>query len=500
MTQASQSAVRRVVIAGGGTAGWMTAAAIAKTMGSTVDLTLVESEMIGTVGVGEATIPPLRTFNRLLDIPEDVFMRETKATFKLGIQFEGWTDGSDHYIHSFGTTGRDHWTSGFQHFWKRGRVEGMAGPLSDYCLEYKAALEGKFARLPNDGMNYAYHLDSALYAKYLRGFAEQHGAVRIEGKINEVVLDPESGDITALDLDNGQRVEGDLFIDCTGFRALLIEGALQAGYDDWTHLLPCDRAIAVQTRTVGAAAPYTRSIAHDAGWQWRIPLQHRMGNGIVYCSQHLSEDAARERLLSTVEGETLTEPNQLRFRTGMRRKHWERNCIAVGLASGFMEPLESTSIHLIQRSILRLLRMFPVAGVMACDRDAFNEQTVEDFITIRDFLVLHYNVTERTDSAFWRQCRRLPIPDSLAHRIELFSKTGRIHCAGDELFRENSWLQVMLGQGLEPDFYHPIADKMPREELQRFLDQIRQSVSQTVDGLPLHEDYVRQYCDAGETV
>ncbi|WP_203291238.1 tryptophan halogenase family protein [Maricaulis parjimensis] len=500
MTQASQSAVRRVVIAGGGTAGWMTAAAIAKTMGPTVDLTLVESEMIGTVGVGEATIPPLRTFNRLLDIPEDEFMRETKATFKLGIQFEGWTDGADSYIHSFGTTGRDHWTSGFQHFWKRGQMEGLAGPLSDYCLEYKAALEGKFARLPNDGMNYAYHLDSSLYAKYLRAFAERHGAVRVEGKIREVVLDPQSGDITSLALDNGQSLEGDLFIDCTGFRALLIEGALHAGYDDWTHLLPCDRAIAVQTQSVRPAAPYTRSIAHDSGWQWRIPLQHRMGNGIVYCSQHLSDDEARERLLSTVEGKTLTEPNQLRFRTGMRREHWKRNCIAVGLASGFMEPLESTSIHLIQRSILRLLRMFPVAGVMECDRQAFNEQTVEDFITIRDFLVLHYNVTERTDSAFWRQCQRLPIPDSLAHRIELFSRTGRIHCAGDELFRENSWLQVMLGQGLLPEFYHPIVDKMPRDELQRFLDQIRQSVSQTVAGLPLHEDYVSQYCGAGETV
>ena len=500
MNRMDQSAVRRVVVAGGGTAGWMTAAAIAKTMGSTVELILVESEMIGTVGVGEATIPPLRTFNRLLDIPEDAFMRETKATFKLGIQFEGWTNGSDTYIHSFGTTGRDHWTSGFQHFWKRGRVEGLAGPLSDYCLEYKAALEGKFARLPNDGMNYAYHLDSAQYARYLRQFAERHGAVRIEGKIREVVLDPLSGDITALDLDNGQTIEGDLFIDCTGFRALLIEGALHAGYDDWTHLLPCDRAIAIQTRSVGPAVPYTRSIAHDAGWQWRIPLQHRMGNGIVYCSQHLSDDEARERLLATVEGEKLVEPNHLRFRTGMRRQHWVRNCIAVGLASGFMEPLESTSIHLIQRSILRLLRMFPVAGVMECDRQAFNDQTVEDFITIRDFLILHYNVTERTDSAFWRQCRRLPIPDSLAHRIELFTKTGRIHCAGDELFRENSWLQVMLGQGLEPEFYHPIADKMPHEELQRFLDQISQSVTQTIAGLPMHEDYVRQYCGIEETV
>ena len=362
---------RRIVVAGGGTAGWMAAAALARTMGRTAEVTLVESEAIGTVGVGESTIPPLVTYNRLLGINEADFMRATQATFKLGILFDNWRNGHDRYFHSFGLTGKDHWSAGFQHFWLHGLSKGHEQPYDDYCLELVAALQGKFAHLPDNGLNYAYQLDSGLYAKFLRTMAEGDGARRIEGKIARVELDGESGDIAALVLEAGARIEGDLFLDCTGFRALLIEGALHAGYDDWTHYLPCDSAIAVQTENVRAPVPYTRAIAHDAGWQWRIPLQHRTGNGLVYCSRYLGQDEALERLLGNVEGAVLTKPNVLRFTTGARRRQWHRNCIAIGLSGGFMEPLESTSIHLIQRAVLRLLRMMPPGEVSAPEHAAY---------------------------------------------------------------------------------------------------------------------------------
>lgn len=490
----------RVVIAGGGTAGWMAAAALSRTMGPVIDLVLVESEQIGTVGVGEATIPPLRTFNRLINVDEAEFMRATMATFKLGINFEGWRTGEDAYFHSFGETGRDHWTSGFQHFWMRGREDGVASDYGDYCLELTAAMENKFAHLPKDALNYAYHLDSGRYAAFLRKLSEEAGCRRIEGRIGEVEQDGESGDIAALVLEDGQRIEGDLFLDCTGFRALLIGQTLHTGYDDWTHLLPCDRAIAVQTRSHREPVPYTRSIAHGAGWQWRIPLQHRMGNGIVYCSQHLSDDDARALLLSSVEGEVLTEPNQLRFRTGMRRAQWVKNCVAVGLSGGFMEPLESTSIHLIQRAILRLMRTFPAGEIREADRHVFNQQSIWDFEHIRDFLVLHYTVTEREDTAFWRHCARMDLPDTLVHRIELFRESGRIFRNAEELFAENSWIQVMLGQGLVPRSWHPIVSKMRPDELRGFLEQIEGAVTKTVAGLPGHADYVRQYCGAEEAL
>ena len=368
---------RRIVVAGGGTAGWMAAAAIARTMGHVVDLTLVESDAIGIVGVGESTIPPLALYNRLLGIDEAAFMRATQATFKLGILFDGWRDGADRYFHSFGLTGQDHWSAGFQHFWLNGLTRGHGESYDAYCLELKAALDGRFAHLPGEAMNYAYQLDSTLYGRFLREMAEKDGAKRVEGRIAAVELDGESGDIAALTLDGGRRIEGDLFLDCTGFRALLIEGALHAGFDDWTHWLPCDSAIAVQTRSVAPAVPYTRAMAHDAGWQWRIPLQHRTGNGIVWCSRYLDRDAALARLLGNVEGEVLTEPNHLKFTTGARRRQWHRNCIAIGLAGGFMEPLESTSIHLIQRAVLRLLRMLPAGPVSPRDIAEFNDQQFE---------------------------------------------------------------------------------------------------------------------------
>ena len=488
----------RVVIAGGGTAGWMTAAAMANTLGQVIDLTLVESEAIGTIGVGESTIPPLLLFNRLLGIGEAEFMRATKATFKLGIKFENWKDVGETYFHSFGTVGKDHWSAGFQHFWLHGLQNGHRHSLDDYCLELKAALENKFAHLPDERMNYSYHIDSGRYAAFLRQRAEGDGAKRIEGRIARIELDGETGNIAALELDGGRRIEGDLFVDCTGFRALLIEGALHAGYDDWTHYLPNDSAIAVQTASVRPPVPYTRAIAHEAGWQWRIPLQHRQGNGIVYCSRYLERDAALERLLGSVEGQVLTEPNFIRYVTGARRKQWHRNCVAVGLSGGFLEPLESTSIHLIQRAVLRLIRMLPAGRVSERDVAEFNDQQLADMVTIRDFLILHYKVTERRDSPFWRQCAAMAIPDTLDQKIELFRETGRVFRKNEELFAESSWIQVMMGQGIMPQSYHPVAAKLRQEELDHFLSSQREMVARTVAGLPSHQDYISGYCAAAD--
>lgn len=488
--------LRRIVIAGGGTAGWMAAAAIARTLGKTVDVKLIESDAIGTVGVGESTIPPLVTYNRLLGINEAEFMRATQATFKLGILFDNWKDAGSRYFHSFGLTGKDHWTAGFQHFWLYGREKGHDQSYDDYCLELTAALQSKFAHLPDDRMNYAYQLDATLYAKFLRKMAEGDGAMRIEGKIAQVDLHAESGDITALVLESGERIEGDLFLDCTGFRALLIEQTLHTGYDDWTHYLPCDSAIALQTENVRPSVPYTRAMAHDAGWQWRIPLQHRSGNGIVFCSRYLSREAALERLMGNIEGKVLTEPNNLKFAAGARRKQWHRNCIAIGLAGGFMEPLESTSIHLIQRAILRLIRMLPLREISQRDITEFNTQQDQDMLQIRDFLVLHYCVTDRRDSPFWRHCASMDIPDTLQQKIELFRETGRVFRTNDELFAENSWVQVMMGQGITPRAYHPIAAKLSDDELTRLFTGIRDNVTSTVASLPAHGDYVARYCGA----
>ncbi len=486
--------LRRIVIAGGGTAGWMAAAALGKTLGRFAQITLVESDAIGTIGVGESTIPPIRTFNNLLGISEAEFMSETQATFKLGIEFDNWGQVGDRYFHSFGTTGKDHWSAGFQHFWLSGRDRGHDRAYSDYCLELVAALAGKFAHLPGERLNYAYQLDSTLYARFLRRLAEREGVTRQEGKIAGVELDGARARITSLTLDSGLIIEGDLFLDCTGFRALLIGDALGEPFEDWTHWLPCDRAIAVQTESVEPPAPYTRAIAHDTGWRWRIPLQHRTGNGIVYCSAHLDDDAALKQLLEDVEGEPKTQPNRLRFNAGVRPRQWVGNCIAVGLSGGFMEPLESTSIHLIQRAVLRLLRMLPMAEISERDIAEFNDQQMQDMVHIRDFIILHYKATERRDSEFWRTVADMAVPESLTHRIELFRETGRVFRRNEELFQENSWVQVMMGQGIVPRAYHPIAKKLTDEELSRFLSMIRDGIAHTVASLPQHQAYLAHYC------
>jgi tryptophan halogenase len=488
--------IKKVVIAGGGTAGWMAAALLSKTLGKVIDVTLIESDEIGTVGVGEATIPPLVTYLRLLDIKEQDFMAATQGTFKLGILFENWKDVNDKYFHPFGTTGKDHWTAGFQHFWLKDRERGSTVEYGDYCLESVAARKGKFAHLPKQGLNYAFHIDATLFAGFLREFSKPLGVNRIEGKIVDINMHPESGFIKSLKLESGQVVEGDLFIDCTGFRGLLIEQTLHTGYEDWTHWLPCDRAVALQTDSTIEAIPYTRAIAHHAGWQWRIPLQHRVGNGLVYCSGYMSDGEARAYLLKNIVGGHRGKPRVLKFATGRRKKNWNKNVVALGLASGFVEPLESTSIHLIQQGIIRLMQLFPHQGIRQTDIDEYNTQSLTEIEYIRDFIILHYKVTNRQDTPFWNYCRTMDVPDSLAHRIQLFRETGCVIRAREDLFKENSWIQVMLGQGIIPEQFHQVANVMSDEELTRFMQNIKSRVDQTVAKLPQHEAYVVQYCKA----
>lgn len=484
--------VRRVVICGGGTAGWMAAAGISKVLGKLLDIKLIESEEIGTVGVGEATIPTLTNFHNVLEINEQEFMAETQATFKLGISFESWRNVKEDYIHSFGTTGMDHWTAGFQHFWHKGVQRGVAGDYGDYCLELKASLENRFSHLPNNGMNYAYHLDAGRYARFLRRLSEPRGVQRIEGKIVSYSKHA-NGDVRSVTLASGQEIEGDLFIDCTGFRALLIGEAMQEEVEDWSQWLFCDRAIAVQTTSVGDAVPLTRSMAHQAGWQWRIPLQHRVGNGIVYSSRHVGDDEAKQALLNSVDGEILKNPWPVRFRPGRRLQCWSHNCIALGLAGSFIEPLESTTIHLIQRGITHLIRSFPQV-ISQAGVDEYNTQMAEELQHVRDFVVLHYHATERRDSPYWEYVSSMTLPDTLRRRIELFRETGTVFHVPGELFAENSWIQVMMGQGITPKTHHPTADSMSEADLRRFLDDIRNQVDATVRALPSHQAYLSQYC------
>ena len=460
--------VRKVVIAGGGTAGWIAAASLSKLIGKNIEVTLIESDEIPTVGVGEATIPPLLLLHRLLEIDEKEFLKTVHGTFKLGISFENWRDVNQDYIHSFGYTGKDSWAANFLHFWMRGLKEGISKEdYGVYCPELIAAKQNKFAVLPNNALNYAYHIDAGRYAAYLRKLAEKNGVTRQEGRIASVATSEQTGFIESLTLASGQRIEGDLFIDCTGFRGLLIEQTLHTGYDDWSHWLPCDSAVAVQTRSVAPPIPYTRAIARDAGWQWRIPLQSRVGNGLVFCSRYLSDDEAIQTILDNVEGETITEPRVIKFRTGQRRKHWNKNCVAMGLASGFIEPLESTSIHLIQKAVTRLVQNFPHQGIHESEIREFNTQMEMDTENIRDFIILHYHVTNREDTRFWRHCRSM-----------------------------NSWIQVMLGQGIMPKQYHAIADEMTDDEIRRFLQGAEAAVTRTVNQLPTHEDFINHYCKA----
>lgn len=484
-----EQAVRKVVIAGGGTAGWIMAAALAKNLGPLLEIVLIESDEIGTVGVGESTIPTARRFHELIGVEEVEFVRATQSSFKLGIRFDGWREEGQSYFHSFGTTGRGTWIADFQHIWMRGRELGLAENFGRYCLEHEAALSGKFKGGRDTPLNYAYHLDATAYGRFLRAHAEAMGVCRREGRIATVECRLEDGFVAALVLESGERIAGDLFIDCTGFRGLIIDQALGVDFEDWGQWLPTDSAVAVQTEATADPPPYTRAIAHRAGWQWRIPLQSRVGNGLVYASRHMSDDEARALLRQRTDGTYLTDPRTIRFRTGMRRETWHKNCVAVGLSAGFIEPLESTSIHLIMVAAIRLLQFFPFDGVTSAARSRFNAISRHELEHIRDFIILHYHLNERPEP-FWKQMREAEVPETLRSRIEAFRTNGYAFQDPDELFRADSWVQVMLGQGIVPASAHPFGRLIDREDLRRSLAALRQAIVHQVDRLPEHDAYL----------
>jgi tryptophan halogenase len=486
--------VKKVVIAGGGTAGWCAAAGLSRLMGPLLDITLIESADIGIIGVGEATIPTVRTFHTLIDVDEQDFMKATNATFKLGIAFENWAHDGDRYFHSFGTIGKSPWMAPFHHLWLEARSQGFGGSLDDYSLELKAAWAGKFQIHKNLPISYAYHFDAVLYGKYLRRLSEGAGVKRIEGEIVAVQQQPQTDFITALTLASGEVVEGDLFIDCTGFRGLLIEQTLKAGWEDWSHWLPTDRALAVQTHSDGPIMPYTRAIAHGDGWRWRIPLQSRVGNGMIYSSAYLSDDEAEARLKALLDEPMANEPRLVKYRTGRRKTVWAKNCIAMGLSSGFIEPLESTSIHLFQRSVLHLVQNFPFFGINDLLVAHYNDLSLKELEYARDFVILHYKLNARTDSAFWKDRAAMSVPDNLQERIDLFRSSGVAFQGAGELFRVDSWVQVMLGQGLEPEAWHRLGALMNREQADGVFDGLKKTVDHFVAQMTTHDAFIKQYC------
>ena len=482
----------------------MTAAALARVLGPRLSITLVESSEIGTIGVGEATIPAIAQYNRMLRIDEDDFLRQTQGTFKLGIEFVDWYAKGHAYLHAFGPLGRDLAYIPFHHYWLREQSQGTATSLWDYSFNGLAANQALFARqehiagTPLAGLTWAFHFDASLYAAYLARLAQQAGVRRVDGTIADVLLEPEQGNVRAVRLADGREFAADFFIDCTGFRGLLIEKALGTGYLDWSQWLPCDRAWAVPSARTSPLLPYTRSTAREAGWQWRIPLQHRTGNGHVFSSSHLSEDAACERLLANLDGMPLAEPRLIRFATGQRRQLWNRNVVSIGLSSGFIEPLESTAIHLIQVTIQRLILLFPHRGDCEERRAEFNRAASAEYEFIRDFIILHYHANNREGEAFWDDCRHMSIPDSLRHRIELFRETAGIFCAAEDLFQLTSWLQVLWGQGVRPRAVHPFVDTVAPHDRTAYLRDLRRMLSQAAQQLPSHAEFIARHCAAAQ--
>jgi tryptophan halogenase len=502
--QSVNQPVRNIVIVGGGTAGWMTAALLAKLLNSTYRIRLVESDAIATVGVGEATIPAIAKFNKALDLDENEFMRQTQGTFKLGIEFVNWGRLGDAYVHGFGRIGQDWGAFKCYQYWLRQRLLGTASDLGNYSINTAAPRQAKFMRSRPDmkdsplaDIAYAFHFDASLYARFLRQYSETRGVVRTEGRIVDVLLREPDGFIAALVLESGERVTGDLYIDCSGTRGLLIEQTLHTGYEDWSQWLPCDRAIALPCESDQVMLPMTRSTAHRAGWQWRIPLQHRTGNGHVYSSTFMSEDEATATLVENLDGKPLAAPRTIPFQPGRRRKAWNRNCVAVGLAGGFLEPLESTSIHMIQTAIMRLTRLFPHQEFNATEIDLYNRESEFEYERIRDFIILHYKATERNDSPMWDYCRNMPIPETLQRKIDLFRVNGRIFRDNEELFAEESWLQVMIGQHIVPRSYDPLVDMLSPELIARYLGDIEKVIGRCVDIMPLHREFIAGNCAAG---
>ena len=501
--QQEHAPIKDIVIVGGGTAGWMTAAALATILNGRYNIRLVESDEIGIVGVGEATIPMIQRFNRVLGIDEAEFMRETQGSFKLGVEFVNWGRLGERYMHGFGRLGQDLATVPFEQYWYKMRRMGKAAPLEQYSITRMAAKAGKFMPARHDVANsplgdiaYAYHFDASLYARYLRKLSESRGVTRIEGKILRAIQREGDGFIEAVELENGSKVGGELFIDCSGFRGILIEQALQTGYEDWTGWLPADRALAVPCESAPNMTPYTRATAHQSGWQWRIPLQHRTGNGHVYCSRFISDDEAAATLLGNLDGQALAEPRLIKFQTGMRKQAWNRNVVAIGLAGGFLEPIESTSIHLIQSAIQRLIDFFPDAGSNEVERSEFNRQSRFEYERIRDFIVLHYKLNQRTDSAYWTECANMAIPETLQQKMDLYRSSGRVVRVDNELFSEVGWTQVFEGQNLAVERYHPLVDVQSEADIADYLDSVRGVIAKCVDVMPTHDEYIKRHCAA----
>ena len=495
--------LKKLVIVGGGSAGWMTAAALSSLLDpKLVTITLVESDQIGTIGVGEATIPDIINFNRILGIDEATFMKATNATFKLGIEFVDWGRKGDRYIHPFGQHGVDMRGIDFHNFWLHSRAGGNDQPIENYSLCSVLAKRNKFT-LPDPNprsvlshVRYAYHFDATLYARFLRQYAEARGVRRVEGTVQKVEQAAETGFIAGLLLEEGTEVEGDFFFDCTGFRALLSGETLGVPFVDWSHWLPCNSALAVPSAHSGPLTPYTRSTAKGSGWQWRIPTQQRTGNGHIYCRDFISDDEAASVLLSGLDGEALAEPRQIRFTAGHRRDFWTANCVAIGLSAGFLEPLESTSIYLIQEGISRFISLFPTAATSQIVRDEYNRHMRTEFEQVRDFIILHFSATRRDDTPFWQYCGNMSIPDSLKYKIELFREAGRIFRYEEELFTRPSWVAVMLGQGIMPKNTDPIVSTLPVEEVTGSIESMRMAMEQAADQAPTHEQFIARYCPA----
>ena len=490
----SQSSRLEIVIAGGGTAGWVAAATFARFLGNRASITLVESDEIGTVRVGEATIPQIHNLIFGLGLDEADFLRKTNGTFKLGIEFAGWLGEGASYIHSFGTTGRGVGLIPFRQLWLRGRSLGVARDFGDYSFNVAAAKLGRMAK--NAGSNtvpdlaYAYHFDASLFAQMLREYAGERGVRRVEGLIVDIERDGKDGDLTALLVDGERRVPGTFFVDCTGFRSLLLGKTLEVPYLDWSNWLPCNSALAVPCEASEAFRPYTQAMARKAGWQWRIPLRHRTGNGHVYCREFISDDEAAAILLGNLDGKPLADPRPIRFTSGRRAEFWSHNCLALGLAAGFMEPLESTSIHLVQSALGRLLNVLPGdLGLTNQARDTFNRLSTIEWARIRDFITLHYFANDR-EGDFWAHCRRIELPPTLAEKIELFREAGNFMREEDELFLDDSWGQVMIGQGIMPKSWSPLADNVPAEDIGPFLDSVARSYRLRAETLPTHRQFV----------